>query len=133
MGAGGRPSTYDPAYCEAVIDLGRQGKSEAQISAVIGVPRSTMHSWRETYPEFSAAFTRARDLAQAWWEDAAQDGRASEVIGPAIWKHSMNCRFRGDYAERREHSGPDGGPIETQDRTPRDVAKALLAALGGNK
>jgi hypothetical protein len=28
-----------------------------------------------------------------------------------------------------EHTGKDGGPIETQDNTPRDLARAVLAVL----
>lgn len=122
----GRPSLYDPAYCEEVVALGRLGKSEAQISAAIDVPRSTLHNWRDAHQEFAAALTRARDLAQAWWEDAAQNGNANSVIGPAVWKHSMNCRFRGDYAERQEHSGPDGGAIKTEDAAASLMLKAFL-------
>lgn len=101
----GRPSTYDPKYCEMVIDLGKQGKSEVQISAGIDVPRTTMRSWAEQHPEFSSALTRAKELEQAWWEDAAQKGTAQSKIGPAVWNKSVSARFREDYTERHEVSG----------------------------
>lgn len=106
-GGRGRDSKYKPEYAEQVIELGRAGKSEAQMAASLGVPRSNLRLWRENHSEFLAAFELARDLAQAWWEDQAQSGDANGTIGSAIWKHSMNCRFREDYADRHavEHSG----------------------------
>ena len=99
---GGRPPKYDPALCEQVIELGRQGKSQVQISAAIDVPRSTMHSWAEQHPEFSAALTRAKDLEQDWWEAAGQNGLFLDKFNATVWKTSMAARFRDDYTERRE-------------------------------
>lgn len=127
----GRPSKYKPEYCEQVLALGREGKSEAQISRDIDVPRSTMRDWAEKHDDFRQALTRAKDLSQAWWEDAAQNGEANSTIGPAIWKHSMNCRFREDYADRvsQEHSGPGGGPIQTQFVAPGEYTEEAWSQL----
>lgn len=98
----GRPSKYDPAYCERVIELGRLGKSPAQIAADIGVAKQTLANWGEAHPEFLAALTRAKTLEQAWWEDAAQNGQAQSVIGASVWAKSAAARFREDYTERQE-------------------------------
>lgn len=38
-------------------------------------------------------------------------------------------RHLGMFKERVEHSGPDGGPIETAELSPRDRAKALAALV----
>jgi hypothetical protein len=102
--AGGRPSTYDPAYCEQVIELGRQGKSQVQISGAIDVPRTTMLSWAEQHPEFSTALTRAKELEQEWWENAGQNGIFLDKFNATVWKTSMAARFRDDYTERKEVS-----------------------------
>lgn len=112
----GRPSTYDPAYCSQVEELGLQGKSPAQISAIIGVPRSTMQLWGEKHPEFLAALKRAKELEQAWWEEAGQRMAlmGGQFSNAAVWKKSMEARFRDKYTERRELSGNDGKPIELE-------------------
>jgi hypothetical protein len=34
----GRPTTYDPAYCERVIETGEEGKSKAQIASTLRIP-----------------------------------------------------------------------------------------------
>jgi hypothetical protein len=41
----GRPSTYDPRYCEIVIEAGARGESEVGMAVACGVPRVTMRGW----------------------------------------------------------------------------------------
>lgn len=110
---GGRPSKYKAEYCERVIALGAEGKSQCQISAAIDVPRTTMRSWADSIPEFSSALTRAKELEQAWWEDKAQVGLASREFNAPLWKANVASRFRSEYGERvtQEHTGANGGPI----------------------
>ncbi|MDW9762160.1 helix-turn-helix domain-containing protein [Sinorhizobium meliloti] len=103
----GRPSTYDPAYCERVIELGGEGKSQVQIAVALGVARTTMLSWAEQHEEFSTALTRAKEREQDWWETTGQSGLFLDKFNAAVWKKSMEARFRDDYTERKEleHSG----------------------------
>ena len=131
----GRPSTYDAAYCEQVIECGRNGYSIVQISAEIDVPRATMTRWADEHPEFRAALTRAKELEQAWWERRGVDALDQPVFQSQVWKTSMQARFRNDYTERREHSGPDGGAIKTESTgDASDIARKLaFLLLGGPK
>lgn len=110
----GRPSTYDPAYCASVEELGAQGKSYEQISAEIDVPRSTMDSWSKAHPEFSAALTRAKELEQAWWENTGQSALFADKFQAAVWSKSMSSRFREKYTDKvqQELTGKDGGPLQ---------------------
>lgn len=115
---GGRPSTYDPAYCQKVIDLGADGMSPEQISAEIDIPRTTMLSWAESYPEFSTALTRAKELEMAWWENTAQRALFADKFQNAVWAKSVAARFRDKYTEKAqiEHSGPNGKPMQSVTR-----------------
>jgi hypothetical protein len=112
----GRPSSYEPELCDEVIELGRQGKSPAQIAAALDVSRATLYLWCDTYPEFMTAFTRARDLAQAWFEDKGQAGLETSGFNASLWAKQVSARFPDDYTERqkREITGKDGGPVEHQ-------------------
>ena len=103
----GRPSTYNPEYCDEVIELGRQGKSPAQIAATLGVDRQTLHNWADANPEFFAALTRAKTFEQAFWEDEGFKGMKADKFNATVWTKSMQARFRDDYTERQEtkHSG----------------------------
>lgn len=103
----GRPSKYDPAYCEVVVDLGKQGKSLAQMCAHFDIARSTIDQWAEDYPEFSEAFNRARVHMQAKLEEMGFSGLSNKEFNAAVWKTTMQARFRDDYTERKEvdHKG----------------------------
>ncbi len=107
-----RPSEYDPAYCEDVIDLGKAGKSKAQMAAHFDVSRQTIDNWAQAHPEFLEALSRAMAHCQAWWENKGQDGMETPGFNAAVWKKSVEARFRDDYTERSEVTGAGGGPLE---------------------
>ena len=111
----GRPSKYPKgealqALCEQILTLASEGKSLAQISARVDIPRSTMQSWAEEHAQFSATLTRAKELEQCWWEDQAQNGLTADRFNSAVWSKSVSARFKGEYTDRTalEHTSPDG-------------------------
>lgn len=100
----GRPTSYRPEYCEKVIELGKLGKSLAQFASNFNVARSTIDQWAEDYPEFSEALNKAKAHAQDWWENAGQEGMflGGSGFNAAVWKTTVQARFRDDYTERSE-------------------------------
>ncbi len=108
-----RPTTYQPAHCKTALELGRAGKSKAQIAAKLDVARQTLDNWAEVHPEFLDALTRARDLALAWWEDQGQDGLVLPGFNSSLWAKQVSCRFRDDYTDqsKKEITGADGAPL----------------------
>lgn len=107
----GRPTDYREAYCEDVIELGKAGKSPAQMASHFDVSRETLNNWGNAHPEFLAATLRAKAHCQAWWEDKGMDGMLIPGFNATVWKKSVEARFREDYTERQEFSGPRGGAI----------------------
>lgn len=113
----GRPTKYDPAYCEDVVEMGRKGKSRAVMARELDVAMSTMQDWEERHLEFRAATTRARGLARAWWEEQGRSGIwASGEFNASAYRLQMQNRFPRYWRDRKsvEHSGPEGGPIEVE-------------------
>lgn len=127
----GRPSKYDPSFCEIVVELGKGGKSTAQMCAHFDISRQTIDNWAADHPDFLEALSRAKVHAQAWWEEQGVKGMTSDKFNAAVWKKSVEARFREDYTERREHelTGKGGGPIETSDVTPAKRRAAVAAIL----
>lgn len=109
----GRPSKYDPKYCDLVIELGAEGLSPEAIAAKIGVNRTTMLVWAGQYPDFFTALERAKDLELLWWEEVGRKALFADKFQQQVWAKSMQARFRHKYTERVENTlqGPDGGPI----------------------
>lgn len=110
----GRPSLYKPEYCEAVLEMGAEGKSITQMAATLGFDKSTLLDWKAAHEDFASALTRATALSQKWWEDRGQMGLGDRNFNAALWMKIVASRFRDDYTDRKEITGADGGPLKVQ-------------------
>lgn len=108
----GRPSGYRPEFCDLVLGLGEEGKSFTQMAVATGHDRASLLRWKEEHPEFRTALTRALERSQCWWEEQGQNGIFSREFNAALWHKNVASRFREDYADRKEVTGANGGPIQ---------------------
>jgi len=113
----GRPSLYDPSFCDEVVALGRKGKSVEQIASILNVSLRTMYSWRDAHEEFLHALDDAKTYEQAWWEEQAAaymvENKESDRLNASLWSRSMAARFPKKYREstKTEITGADGAPL----------------------
>ena len=113
----GRPSLYDPSFCDEVVELGRKGKSVEQIASILNVSLRTMYSWRDSHEEFLHALDDAKTYEQAWWEEQAAaymvENKESDRLNASLWSRSMAARFPKKYREstKTEITGADGAPL----------------------
>ena len=118
--AGGRPSKYDPAFCDVVIDAGAEGKTLAEMADDLDIDRSTLNDWMDVHEEFSRAVKRGLQKAQAWWEKNGRLATFGEIDGynATSYIFQMKNRFPDDWRDKqeREHTGPNGGAIKTETR-----------------
>lgn len=120
----GRPTKYNNALCSAVLALGAEGKSYVQIAVKLGVSRDTLYEWAAEHAEFSDALKRARECAQAWWEDQGQAGLGADKFNAGVWNKSMSCRFPDDYSDKKkiEISTPKSFVVEFADEDSDDTS-----------
>ena len=115
----GRPTKYDPAYCQKVVELGRLGKSIEQMAGMLNVSKKTLYNWRDAHDDFLHALDEAHDLALMWWEDTAQNNivetKEGERVNASLWSRSMAARFPKKYRQevKQEITGADGAPLLT--------------------
>jgi helix-turn-helix resolvase-like protein len=110
----GRPTTYDPAFCERVIELGERGKSKAQIARALRVSRKSLYLWMKIHPEFAEAMKEAEFAALAWWEDVGQAGLTIPKFNAALYAFNMKNRFREFYADKVDVAHTQEEPEERQ-------------------
>ncbi|MEQ9634612.1 MAG: hypothetical protein RLW68_00860 [Devosia marina] len=112
-----RPTTYDPAYCEQVLELGKEGASKAEMAFALGCARSTFALWEETHPEFSEAVKTAVGFSQGWWESQGRKSvfGATPNFNATAFIFNMKNRFPADWRDKQEveQSGEVGVTFKT--------------------
>lgn len=115
--SGGRPTKYDPSFCDQIVDFCAQGYSLTAFAGSLGVARSTIQEWAKEHPEFSVACNAAKAAAAYKWEQRA--GRVGEVGGgpgtAQVVMFQLKNMAPDDYREKVDHTlaGPGGGPVQT--------------------
>ena len=107
--AGGRPSAYDPRYCDLVIEEMSKGFSLSAFAGLIGVSRPTLNNWMGQHLEFFEAVSRAKAARLLLWEKKALEiaekgggqGSATMVIfalknmGGEEWREKHQVQHSG--------------------------------------
>lgn len=106
----GRPTKYEPRYCEMLVQHMAEGASMTSFAAEIDVARSTLNEWAAQFPEFSEAVTRGKAKCAAWWERVA---RANAVTGngnATLVVFGLKNMAQEDWRDKQEidHSSADG-------------------------
>ena len=100
--AGGAPSSYNSAFCERVVEFGKEGWSRVMIACELGVARNTLATWEKKHPAFQDALSRARDESQAWWEKQGLDNLSERNFNANLYKLHMVNRFPDDWKDQRQ-------------------------------
>lgn len=101
MGAG-RPTKYDPKYCEEVIEYMKEGASLTSFAAHIGVARDTLSQWCVTHEEFSAAVKIGKANCAAWWENIARLNAVSGNGNATLTIFGLKNMAPDDWRDRQE-------------------------------
>ena len=127
----GRPTLYDPAYCEALVRHMDTGMSIASFAAEIDVARSTINEWADKHPEFSEALSRAKAKAAAAWERRAvkladEGGVGAQATMILFGLKNMSA---ADWREKQEieHSGGTNNTVSLAGLTVEQL-EAIAAA-----
>ena len=116
---GGRPTKYDPKYCEELIEHMNEGYSFESFAGRIGVTRSTIYEWAKVNEQFSDAKSIAVAKSLMKWEGLGLSLANGDAKGSApAWIFSMKNRFPDLYSDKREietTTKPDRIPHDTED------------------
>ena len=106
----GRPSKYDPAFCDLAEVTLAKGYSEAVLAGEIGVCIDTITEWKTAHPEFSASVKVGRAKGARIWEDRLanladrNEGNATGIIfglknrQPSEWRDKTEQEHSGGLA-----------------------------------
>ncbi len=103
----GRPSKYDPAFCDDIVEHCKDGSSITSFAASIDVCRDTVTEWAKVHPEFSLAVKRAKAHCGAWWEKTARTNATEGGGNATLCIFGLKNMAEEDWRDKVEnhHSG----------------------------
>ncbi|MCC6172052.1 MAG: hypothetical protein IT481_08490 [Gammaproteobacteria bacterium] len=153
----GRPSSYQPDYATQAKKLCELGARDVDLADFFGVTINTIANWKTRYPDFLAALKLGKDQVDDRVERALvqralgytfdsvkiflpKDSRRPvkvpirehvppDVTACIFWlKNRRRDQWRDVH--KLEHTGRDGGPIETHETmSDIDLARRIAFAL----
>lgn len=126
---GGRPSSYNPEFCQQVEDFMALGYSKMAAAGNVGVCYNTLKAWMEEHPEFLTAVKRG----EAKRTQILEMGLLTAETGPQVTSRIFALKNAApDEWRDKQHTeltGANGGPIQTEDVSPADKVRARLDAI----
>ena len=114
---GGRPTSYRSEYCTRIVKLMAEGRSLDGCAPLLGVNPDSLYEWQKVHPQFCEAVRAGRAAATTFWENRllavahGEPGNA-QAIQWALRNRSRAASGWHHDAQRVEHSGPDGRPVQ---------------------
>lgn len=127
----GRPTDYKPVYCDEVISHLGEGYTLASFAGIIGADRQTVYNWADAHEEFFDAIKKGRAKGQHIWEQRLSKQAIDGAGNTAAIIFAMKNLYQDDWADKiiSEHTGKDGGPIETKDVAGYELARRIAFLL----
>lgn len=127
----GRPTDYKEAYCNEVLEHLAEGFTLASFGGIVGASRDTLYEWAKVHPQFSDAIKKGRAKGQHLWEQRLAAQAASGAGNTAAIIFAMKNLYQDDWADKivNEHTGKDGGPIETKGVSDNELARRVAFML----
>lgn len=109
--AGGRPSKYDPKFCETIVEKMALGYSMTAAASQMDVHKDTLTNWAKEHPEFFNALKRAKAKRLFKLETDLLEAKSAPQVTSRIFalKNADPDEWR-DKVDH-EHAGPGGGAI----------------------
>ncbi len=107
------------------IELSQDGKSDAEIAAMMGVGVNTLKTWSETYRAMSVAFEVGKAMQEAWWLRKGKSGLDSRYFNTTLYKFLTGNKLGySDKIETKTHSTHIHGVLMVPDAVTPDQWEA---------
>lgn len=107
----GRPTKYNPKYCDTVIKEMSEGASLTEVAGELGICKDTLYQWQKEHSEFSDAIKKGVQLSEQWWQKVGRKSLWDKEFNYTGWYMNMKNRFGWTDKQNVQHTGEGGGPI----------------------
>lgn len=126
----GRPTKYDPKYCQEIKDFMADGGSVTEFAVHIGVSKATIYNWADDHSEFLDALTCAQEIGQAYWEKRLRtDLMISRDANAPLVKLYFANRFKWSDKTEVDNKSSDGSMTPKPGLDLSNLSDAAIAEL----
>lgn len=93
---------FEPAMCDQMISMGKEGASQKMMWSQLGISKNTAESWRKKYPDFAEALDIALVHAQSYWETQLLANVENKNFNSRLVEVALRGQFQSDYRETRD-------------------------------
>jgi hypothetical protein len=123
----GRPSKYDPAFCDQLIAKMAEGYSFEACCGYFKIAKDTGYVWLAEHPEFADAKRLGECQGQLFYEQIAKRGmfhdKDGEKLTVAVWIFIMKNRF--GWRDAKEITGSGGGPLQISNLSHEEIDRKI--------
>jgi hypothetical protein len=154
MAKTGRPSSFREEYSEQAFKLCLLGATDKQLADFFEVSEQTLNAWKKARPEFLESLKRGKDQADAtvaqslyrralgYSHDAVKifNDQGKPLVVPHTEHYPpdttacifwLKNRQKDKWSDKQDHevTGKDGGPIQTEDVSARELIAGRIAGI----
>lgn len=93
---------FDPAMCDQMIAMGKEGASQKMMWSQLGISKTTAETWKKKHPEFNEALEIALVHAQSYWETQLLANVENKNYNSRLVEIALRGQFQSDYRETRD-------------------------------
>lgn len=98
----GRPTKYEPEYCERLIQFMAEGFSFEAFAGELRISKKTLYNWLEENEDFLHAKDEGFQLSRLWWERVGRQIAQKNKGNATAFIFNMKNRFKEDWRDRHE-------------------------------
>lgn len=80
----GRPSKYQPSYCDLIVERMSQGDSMYDFCQQIDISTDTLYEWCGRYPTFSASYKKAQEAGKSYYLNLIRTHLTNKEVQPVL-------------------------------------------------
>lgn len=100
----GRPTKYDPKFCDTVIDMMTKGYSKQACAGEIGIAVDTFYQWVKKHKDFSDAVSIGEAKARLFFDKVLVNHITHSKNGQQIngQVYGLNMKNRFGFSDKKE-------------------------------
>lgn len=115
----GRPTKYDPKYCEMLVEHMASGLSFDAFAGDVNVAISTIYEWEKAHTAFSEAKKLGFSKNLSWWEKQGSMGLWQDREGPQFNTTNFVFQMKNRHRWRNAHD------VEIQQEPEKEKLKKM--------